>query len=135
METDTTILPPHLQKMIDAGVSGTDVLHGELKNLMLIAEHKYTETYVRPSLSDIMAFDIIKDMINESIDDPENSDYLFKSDIYRIWADVIESDTVWSLEYGTDTMFESVAEWLQESGNMVYKEDIEEEEDEDESDE
>jgi len=32
-------------------------------------------------------------------------------------------------------MFESVAEWLQESGNMVYKEDIEEEEDEDESDE
>jgi len=96
---------------------------------------KYTETYVRPSLSDIMAFDIIKDMINESIEDPENSDYLFKSDIYRIWADVLESDTVWSLEYGTDTMFESVAEWLQESGNMVYKEDIEEEEDEDESDE
>lgn len=96
---------------------------------------KYTETYVRPSLSDILAFDMIKDMINESIDDPENSEYLFKSDIHRIWADVIESDTVWSIEYGTDTMFESVAEWLQESGNMVYKEDIEEEEDEDESDE
>ena len=38
METDRTKLPPHLQKMIDAGVSGTDILHGELKNLMLIAE-------------------------------------------------------------------------------------------------
>jgi hypothetical protein len=24
--------------MVDAGVSGTDILHGELKNLMLIAE-------------------------------------------------------------------------------------------------
>ena len=44
METDTTILPPHLQKMIDAGVSGTDVLHGELKNLMLIAEQEFHET-------------------------------------------------------------------------------------------
>jgi hypothetical protein len=31
-------LEPHLQRMVDAGVSGTDILHGELKNLMLIAE-------------------------------------------------------------------------------------------------
>ena len=35
---DTTQLEPHLQRMVDAGVSGTDILHGELKNLMLIAE-------------------------------------------------------------------------------------------------
>ena len=31
-------LPPHLQRMVNAGVSGLDILHGELKNLMLIAE-------------------------------------------------------------------------------------------------
>jgi hypothetical protein len=31
-------VPPHLQRMIDAGVSGLDIMHGELKNLMLIAE-------------------------------------------------------------------------------------------------
>ena len=43
METDTTLLPPHLQRMIDAGVSGTDILHGELKNLMLMAEQVYQE--------------------------------------------------------------------------------------------
>jgi len=43
METDTTKLPPHLQKMIDAGVSGTDILHGELKNLMLIAEQELAD--------------------------------------------------------------------------------------------
>ena len=43
MENDTTILPPHLQRMIDAGVSGTDVLHGELKNLMLMAEQEFNE--------------------------------------------------------------------------------------------
>ena len=31
-------LKPHLQRMVDAGVSGLDIMHGELKNLMLIAE-------------------------------------------------------------------------------------------------
>ena len=35
---DNITLEPHLQRMVDAGVSGTDILHGELKNLMLMAE-------------------------------------------------------------------------------------------------
>ena len=34
----TTQLQPHLQKQVDNGTSGTDILHGELKNLMLLAE-------------------------------------------------------------------------------------------------
>ena len=33
-------LPPHLQRMVDAGVTGLDIMHGELKNLMLIAEQE-----------------------------------------------------------------------------------------------
>jgi hypothetical protein len=33
-------LEPRLQKLIDIGESGTDILHGELKNLMLEAETK-----------------------------------------------------------------------------------------------
>ena len=40
---ETTQLEPHLQRMVDAGISGTDILHGELKNLMLIAEQELTE--------------------------------------------------------------------------------------------
>jgi hypothetical protein len=36
-------LPPHLQRMVDAGVSGHDVIHGELKNLLLEAEAHYEE--------------------------------------------------------------------------------------------
>jgi len=40
--TDTLTLPPHLQRMVDAGVSGLDIMHGELKNLMLIAEQELT---------------------------------------------------------------------------------------------
>ena len=40
---DTTQLEPHLQRMVDAGLSGTDILHGELKNLMLVAEQELTE--------------------------------------------------------------------------------------------
>ncbi len=35
---ETTTLPPRLQKLIDIGESGTDILHGELKNLMYEAE-------------------------------------------------------------------------------------------------
>ena len=31
-------LAPRLQKLIDMGESGTDILHGELKNFMLEAE-------------------------------------------------------------------------------------------------
>jgi hypothetical protein len=38
-----TQLDPRLQKLIDMGESGTDILHGELKNLMLEAETDYTE--------------------------------------------------------------------------------------------
>lgn len=33
-------LAPRLQKLIDLGESGTDILHGELKNLMLEAEQQ-----------------------------------------------------------------------------------------------
>ena len=43
MKNDSTILEPHLQRMVDAGVSGTDILHGELKNLMLMAEQELAE--------------------------------------------------------------------------------------------
>jgi len=34
--------PPYLQKQVDLGISGTDILHGELKNLMLQAEEQLT---------------------------------------------------------------------------------------------
>jgi hypothetical protein len=36
-----TQLDPRLQKLVDLGESGTDILHGELKNLMLEAETDY----------------------------------------------------------------------------------------------
>ena len=38
MIPDTLELPAHLQRMVNAGVSGLDIMHGELKNLMLMAE-------------------------------------------------------------------------------------------------
>ncbi len=40
---NTTQLDPRLQKLVDLGESGTDILHGELKNLMLEAEKEYLE--------------------------------------------------------------------------------------------
>jgi hypothetical protein len=36
-------VPPHLQRMIDADVNGLDIMHGELKNLMLIAEQQLAD--------------------------------------------------------------------------------------------
>jgi hypothetical protein len=38
---ETTQLDPRLQKLVELGESGTDILHGELKNLMLEAETEY----------------------------------------------------------------------------------------------
>jgi hypothetical protein len=40
---ENTELPSHLQRMVNAGVSGLDIMHGELKNLMLIAEQELAE--------------------------------------------------------------------------------------------
>ena len=39
----TTELEPRLQKLVDNGESGTDILHGELKNLIYEAEKEYLE--------------------------------------------------------------------------------------------
>ena len=38
--TDTIGLPPHLQRMVDLGMDGADIMHGELKILMLEAEQQ-----------------------------------------------------------------------------------------------
>lgn len=40
---ETLELEPHLQKLVDMGESGTDILHGELKHLMYEAEKEYLE--------------------------------------------------------------------------------------------
>ena len=38
---DNFALPPHLQRLVDHDISGLDIMHGELKNLMLIAEKNF----------------------------------------------------------------------------------------------
>ena len=45
-------LPPHLQRMVNAGVSGLDIMHGELKNLMLIAEQDLASALEQEELSE-----------------------------------------------------------------------------------
>ena len=40
---NTLELQPYLQKQVDAGSSGTDILHGHLKVLLLDAEHELEE--------------------------------------------------------------------------------------------
>ncbi len=95
---------------------------------------KYTEEHIRPSLSDIYAFDIILSIVKDATDNPEDCEYILKSDIYAIWGEVLQSDTAFSLEYGPAQVQDEIMEWLQETGHLVFKDDLEEVEDEDESD-
>ena len=43
MELYSEKLDPHLQRMVDAGVTGLDIMHGHLKILMLEADAQLTE--------------------------------------------------------------------------------------------
>ena len=43
MEISPTTLDPYLQRQVDNGISGIDVMHGHLKVLMLEAEQQLTE--------------------------------------------------------------------------------------------
>jgi hypothetical protein len=52
MIPDTLELPANLQRMVNAGVSGLDIMHGELKNLMLIAEQDLASALEQEALSE-----------------------------------------------------------------------------------
>ena len=52
MNSEDIGLPPHLQRMVNAGVSGLDIMHGELKNLMLINEQVLAEVRAMEEESD-----------------------------------------------------------------------------------
>jgi hypothetical protein len=43
MEQYSEKLDPHLQRLVDAGVNGLDIMHGHLKILMLEADAQLTE--------------------------------------------------------------------------------------------
>jgi len=46
-----TELPVHLQRMVDAEVTGLDIMHGELKNLMLLGEKELERTLIEEQRS------------------------------------------------------------------------------------
>jgi len=52
MNNEDIGLPPHLQRLVNAGVTGLDIMHGELKNLMLIAEQDLASAIEQEELSE-----------------------------------------------------------------------------------
>ena len=52
MNAEDIGLPPHLQRLVNAGVNGLDIMHGELKNLMLIAEQDLADALEQETLSE-----------------------------------------------------------------------------------
>ena len=45
-------IEPHLQRLIDHDVNGLDIMHGELKNLMLMAEQELQAAIEQEELSE-----------------------------------------------------------------------------------
>ena len=45
-------LPPHLQRMVNYDINGLDIMHGELKNLMLMAEQDLASAIEQEELSE-----------------------------------------------------------------------------------
>jgi hypothetical protein len=52
MNAEDIGLPPHLQRMVNAGCTGLDIMHGELKNLMLMAEQDLASAIEQEELSE-----------------------------------------------------------------------------------
>jgi hypothetical protein len=52
MEKPDYNIEPHLQRLIDHDVNGLDIMHGELKNLMLMAEQELQAAIEQEELSE-----------------------------------------------------------------------------------
>jgi hypothetical protein len=109
-------------------LSNTEIMSrtDEMFDLRLKAT-SYTEKYSRPSLADVTAFDTIMDIIKEQEELGEEREYVFNADIYSIWGDILNSNIVFGLDYGIEQVNEEIQQWLIDSGNMSFIEDLEEE--------
>ena len=58
-------LEPRLQKLIDLGESGTDIMHGHLKNLMLESEIKLGEIGDSDNIADKFYYEGRMDALTE----------------------------------------------------------------------
>ena len=45
MQEQADKLEPQIQRLVDANISGIDIMHGQLKLDMLVAEQEYNELY------------------------------------------------------------------------------------------
>ena len=52
MNAEDIGLPPHLQRLVNYDVNGLDIMHGELKNLMLMAEQDLASALEQEELSE-----------------------------------------------------------------------------------
>ena len=57
--------PPHLQKLVDMGETGTDIMHGHMKNLMYDTETKLIEIGDSDNIADKFYFEGRMDTLTE----------------------------------------------------------------------
>jgi hypothetical protein len=60
-----TEFPPHLQKLVELGESGTDIMHGHLKNLMYDTETNLEEIGDSDNIADKFYFEGRMDTLTE----------------------------------------------------------------------
>ena len=65
MSYKDTLLDPRLQKLVDLGEPGTDIMHGELKNLMYECETKLSDIGDSDNIADKFYYEGRMDALTE----------------------------------------------------------------------
>jgi hypothetical protein len=58
MNSEDIGLPPHLQRLVNYDINPLDIMHGELKNLMLIWEREYESAQAMEVATDYTEFEL-----------------------------------------------------------------------------
>ena len=91
MNAEDIGLPPHLQRMVNADVPGIDIMHGELKNLMLIAEQDLKDALEQEERSEEAMDSMVRTECEGRLD--------ILVELYKLTYDLSWPDVSWDMEY------------------------------------
>lgn len=82
----------------------------------------------RPSITDLMAYDVIIGMHESDYEDVEFMDYIWRKTPDEIMQHIVDSSHLFSLEYGLEQFDEEIREYLVEQEFIVHIDDVSDEE-------
>ncbi len=85
-----------------------------------------TDLGVFPSLVWVWAWDVALSTLNDFGDDEEFKINLTEEEMFKaFWRDATKNG--FTLEYGTDSLYEAIRDWMLEAGVVSYAEEAEDE--------